>query len=203
MAVNVTIEDHRSECEPVAFVVPDGCRIIIRRCADGADVLVVPDGDTSLPPKTIVSAGEAHRLATWNILARGDDRSFVLRLQDGHGRDHDFIASAGDLVGIGTASLNMTGYGSAYEAARTRRMIAQAEIAEADARALLRVHPADGYVRADRLSVDFDDKRRVATIAVTILGSKNELKIGVDPSRVPWLIERLAWAMGQAKSDER
>ncbi|MET3868296.1 hypothetical protein ABIC20_005605 [Methylobacterium radiotolerans] len=42
----------------------------------------------------------------------------------------------------------------------------------------------------------------VTTLAVTALGFHSELAIGIDPSRVPWLIEKLAWAMGQAKSDE-
>ena len=108
MPVTVTIEDERSERGPAVFAVPDGCRVVVRRCSDGADVLVLPDADTALPSKSIAPAGEPHGVSTWGVFLREDDRSFLLRLQDRHGRDHEFIVSAVDLLGIGTSARIMT-----------------------------------------------------------------------------------------------
>lgn len=198
MAVNVTIEDDRSERDPAVFAVPDGCRIVIRRCADSADVLVLPDADPALPPAAIIPAGAALQVATWGIIARESDQSFLLRLQDGRGHDHDFIVSPVDLAGIATAAQTMAGRDFSYEAARTRKMIAEAELAEAEARKALRCpSPSDGEIHAEKLSVGFEHDHRMVQLGVVAEGFDRELTIRIDEGRVPWLIEKLAWAFDQ------
>lgn len=180
MAVTLTIEDLRRDDfdGPEVTSVPDGARVVVRRCATGADVLVLPGADTSLPSKTIVPAGEAHRVTTWGVLAREDDRSFILRLQDAHGREHDFIVSALDLAGIGTASLAMAGHEVSYEAARTRKMVAEAKLVEAEVAALTPRLIEEGIeiVGVDRWSVD-TKQDRISECCITIeLGEPTETR---------------------------
>lgn len=189
MAVNVTIEDDRSERSPAVFAVPDGCRIVIRRCADGADVLVLPDTDPCLPPAAIVPAGAALQVATWGIIARESYQSFLLRLQDGRGHDHDFIVSPVDLAGIGTAAQAMVGRDFSYEAARTRKLVAEAERVELENAALRR--PSDDQpLQADRWTVASDSERGTVTAMARDLQGR-EVRIESTPDRARWLAEHL------------
>lgn len=107
-----------------------------RRAPGSVGRAATPMPDTDRP------AASALRVSTWIVLARGADRSFVLRLQDAHGRDHDFIVSATDLTGIATSAFAMAGETS-YEAARLRKMIAEAVVAEAEVAALGRSNAHD------------------------------------------------------------
>ena len=189
MAVNVTIEDDRSERSPAVFAVPDGCRIVIRRCADGADVLVVPDPDPCLPPASVIPAGTALRVATWGIIAREDDQSFLLRLQDSRGRDHDFIVSSVDIAGIGMAAQAVVGRDFSYEAARTRKMVAEAERVELENAALRR--PSDDQpLQADRWTVASDSERGTVT-ATACDPQGREVRVESTPDRARWLAEHL------------
>jgi len=194
MAVTLTIEDPRHEDfeGPEVTNIPDGARVLVRRCATGADVLVLPGTDSSLPPKTIVPAGEPHRVTTWGVLARDDDRSFVLRLQDGHGRDHDFIVSTIDLAGIGTASLGMAGHEVPYEAARVRKMAAEAQLVEMEVAERRRAARSnDRQVQAGRLSVESNADLKLAAVCATDLSGGPELRIEIAADRIVWLAEQL------------
>lgn len=183
MAVTLTIEDARHDDfgGPVVTEVPDGSRILVRRCTDGADVLVLP-GAVAQPAATMPDAnqpsGAALRVSTWGVYARDDGRSFVLRLQDSHGCDHDFSVSHNDLVGIGTASLAVAGHEASYEAACTRRMVAQAKLVELQVAAMSPRNLEDGVeiVGVDRWSVD-TKQDRITECCVTIeLGEPTETR---------------------------
>ncbi|MBP2494665.1 hypothetical protein ABID82_007292 [Methylobacterium sp. PvP062] len=147
------------------------------------------------------------------VSVRSDLTSFVgLEIIDYAGKPHRFLVEPGDLAlllpprtqALAPSAPTVPAVDPDEELTRARARLtnAEAELKERELQARALVPPREGYLRADKLTVGFDEKRGVTTLAVTALGFHSELAIGIDPSRVPWLIEKLAWAMGQAKSDE-
>jgi len=91
---------------------------------------------------------------------------------------------------------------NAHTAALARRANAEAELLELDvAKRRQEARARDTHVTAESLSVQLADRQ--VSVCAKRIADEAELRIDIDPAKIPWLIQQLAWALGEINRERR